>query len=100
MINLVLKEIESAQGAINLNDLSRSLGVDRTALEGMIQLLIRKGRLVDEDVPPTGSDGSCSMDNCGTSCYGPGECTFIAKMPKSYSMPPKKRSPEFEPDGT
>ena len=49
MLNQVLQEIKFAQSALNLSDLSRKLGVERSALDGMIQFWVRKGRLRDDD---------------------------------------------------
>jgi len=45
MLSQIIKELESAGGAIDLNELSRRLGVQRSALDGMIETLVRKGRL-------------------------------------------------------
>lgn len=86
MLNEILYEIENSKGAFNLNDLSRKLEIDRSALDGMIQMLVHKGRLVDADAVEMGAGGSCSTGSCGTSCSGPDECSFIAKMPKSYTV--------------
>jgi len=45
MLSQIMKELERAGGAIDLNELSRRLGVQRSALDGMIDVLVRKGRL-------------------------------------------------------
>lgn len=90
MLNRVLQEIESTQGALTLNDLSRKLGIERGVLDGMIQFWVRKGRLLDEDAVDSAAGQGCSGGSCGTSCVGPAECTFVAKMPKSYSLPKDK----------
>lgn len=45
MLSRILEEFEKAKGPLDLNELSRRLGVERSALEGMLQLLVRKGRL-------------------------------------------------------
>lgn len=87
MLNRVLQEIESTQGALNLSELSRKLNIDRGVLDGMIQFWVRKGRLVDDDTV----DAECSSSTCGDSCTGLASCTFVAKMPKTYSLPQNKR---------
>lgn len=92
MINQVLHEIENTQGALNMNELSRKLGVDRTALDGMIQFLVHKGYLVDDDAAQLAAGDSCATGSCGGSCPGPSHCTFIAKMPKSYSVSTRIKS--------
>lgn len=84
MISQVLYEIKNAKGALNLNDLNRKLGIDRSALEGMIQHLVRTGRLIDDDATAE----ECGITgSCGATCTGLAECTFVAKMPKTYSVP-------------
>lgn len=84
MLNQVLREIETAQGPITVHELSRKLEVEPNALEGMIQFWVRKGRIQNDDAPKTynGETGDCS-----TSCCGTADCAFIAKMPKTYSIP-------------
>jgi hypothetical protein len=84
MLSQVLREIESATGPITVHALSHKMGVEPDALEGMIQFLVRKGLLHDEDIAKNRStdSGACSTSNCGTSA-----CVFIAKMPKTYSIP-------------
>jgi hypothetical protein len=86
MINQVLHEIQTTSGALNMSDLSRKLSVDRTALDGMIQFLVRKGRLVDDDAVEAAAMDTCASGSCGGSCPGPSDCTFVAKMPKTYSV--------------
>ena len=55
----ILREFENARGDITLAELARHLGVERSALDGMIQLLVRKGRLREVG----GVEGSCA--GCG-----------------------------------
>ena len=45
MLTQIIKEFKGARGPLDLGDLSRRLGVERSALEGMLQLLVRQGRL-------------------------------------------------------
>ncbi len=49
MLKQVLAELESAGSALNLNDLSRRLGIERSALEGMVAYLVQKGKLQDDE---------------------------------------------------
>ena len=84
MLNQVLREIETAQGPITVRELSRKLEIEVNALEGMIQFWVRKGRIQDDD-----ASKSCNEEigDCSTSCCGTAECAFIAKMPKTFSIP-------------
>ncbi|NPV57637.1 MAG: hypothetical protein HPY76_13340 [Anaerolineae bacterium] len=88
MLNQVLREIEAASGAVELGELKRRLGIDRGALEGMIQFWVRKGRLVDDQ--GAGVAAAHTGGSCGSSCAGYDGCAFIAKMPRTYSLPPEK----------
>ena len=45
MLSEILKEFKEAEGPLDIRDLSQRLGVDRSALEGMIETLVRQGRL-------------------------------------------------------
>jgi len=45
MLSRILKEFEGAEGPLDLNELSRRLGVERSALNGMLEYLVRKGKL-------------------------------------------------------
>ncbi|MEA3327029.1 MAG: FeoC-like transcriptional regulator [Chloroflexota bacterium] len=83
MIIQILHEIKTAKGSLNLNDLKNKLGIDRSALEGMIQHLVRTGHLVDEEAKAA----TCGIsERCGTNCTGLATCPFVAKMPKIYLM--------------
>ena len=86
MLHQVLQEIEAAQGSINLNDLSQKLGVERSALVGMIQYWVRKGRLKDDVRENNLSLNACSTGTCSGSCPGPQGCPFIMKMPQTYTL--------------
>jgi hypothetical protein len=45
MLSEILKTFQRDQEPIDLNELSRRLGVERSALEGMLELLVRQGKL-------------------------------------------------------
>ena len=45
MLAEVLKEIAEAQGPIDLKELSHRLCVETSALEGMIETLVRQGKI-------------------------------------------------------
>jgi hypothetical protein len=61
MLSQILQELENAKKPVDLNDLSRRLGVQRSALDGMIEFLVRKGRLREvEECQPTACE-SCPL---------------------------------------
>ncbi len=45
MLSEILKTFRESGGPIDLNELSHQLGVDKSALEGMLELLVRQGKL-------------------------------------------------------
>ena len=45
MLSRILEEFKNISEPLDLNELSRRLGVERSALDGMLQLLVHKGRL-------------------------------------------------------
>jgi hypothetical protein len=87
MLQQVLTEIQQADGPITVNELSRKLGLERSALQGMIEFWVRKGRLRDDDALAA-DEAVCDTGSCGDSCHGLAACPFTAKMPRSYSLPP------------
>lgn len=87
MLNQVLQEIKFSQSSLNLSDLSYKLNIERSALEGMLQFWVRKGRLRDDDADLAAVTSTCSPPSCGGSCADMAVCPFVAKMPKTYSIP-------------
>jgi hypothetical protein len=86
MLRQVLRELESAKSAVNLNELSCKLDIERSALEGMIAYLVRKGKLQDDDQALAAAMGVCSSGSCGGSCPGPQGCPYVVKMPRTFSL--------------
>jgi len=46
----ILKEFREANVPLNLTELSQRLDIERSALDGMLQLLVREGKLHEVDV--------------------------------------------------
>jgi len=71
---------------MTLRQLSRKLGVQESALEGMIQFWVRKGRLTVHK----GRGGLTEMQVCSgaacslRSCSGPEGCPLLPRTPTSY----------------
>jgi hypothetical protein len=65
MLAEILKEFKQAKEPMDLNELSRRLGTERSALEGMLELLVRQGKL-REIKPGAVECAHChSRGNCG-----------------------------------
>jgi len=45
VLSHVLEQFEKAEGPLTLREMARRLGIERSALEGMVQFLVRKGKL-------------------------------------------------------
>lgn len=64
MLGEIVKRFKDADHPLSIDQLSRELGVDRTALEGMLLTLVRQGKLKEVEL---GSEtcGRCSKkDSC------------------------------------
>ncbi|MBN2499341.1 MAG: hypothetical protein JXB38_01160 [Anaerolineales bacterium] len=87
MLNQIIQAIEAAEGSIDLHALSRQLDIEPGALQGMLDFLVRKGRI------QTGDDlgGDCctpqtTCSSCAKACPGPQNCHFVVKLPKTYMI--------------
>ncbi|HEY83927.1 MAG TPA: hypothetical protein G4N96_02260 [Chloroflexi bacterium] len=93
MLHQVLNEFKSAQGALNLSDLARKLKVEQSALDGMIQFWVRKGRIEDSQLANSpalsavkgAAPSACSGLSCAGSCPGPQGCPYVMEMPRILS---------------
>ncbi len=82
MLKQVLHEIETINAPITLQALSHRLKIEPSALQGIIDFWVRKGRLRDDDAVD-----ECAPDGgCGPSCGGATSCAFIVDIPRSYSL--------------
>ncbi len=66
MLTRILKEFRESKGAISLNDLSRRLGVEQSVLAGMLETLVRQGKL--REVRRARVSGGCHYSS--GSCHG------------------------------
>jgi DNA-binding IclR family transcriptional regulator len=80
MLAQILKLFREIDGPLDLPELARRLGTERSALEGMLETLVRQGKLREVD---PGSE-ACSM------CAGRLSCAHLqagALMGKVYELP-------------
>ncbi len=86
MLHRVLNEIESAQGVISLREIALKLNIEQSALEGMLNFWVRKGRLkADEVFGDLDNAPACQSLGCG-GCAGASQCPFVMKMPRQYEI--------------
>ena len=50
MLSKILKAFRESDGPLDLNELSHRLGTERSALEGMLETLVRQGKLREVQV--------------------------------------------------
>jgi hypothetical protein len=80
MLHQVLRALQTAEGPISLDELSRRLGIERGVLDGMIAFWVRKGRLKE-------SGGACGAARPGCSCSShPSGCAFDRAAPRTISV--------------
>ena len=60
MLKQILDRLRDSNEPVNLADLSRELGVVRSALDGMLMQLVRQGKLRDVLQAPGEDCGHCS----------------------------------------
>ncbi len=84
LLNSVLEAIEKADGPLSLGQLGLALGVEPSALEGMVGFWVRKGRLRVVGA----ADGTlCAVTGCSAcSAAGPTTCPLIVNEPTRYEV--------------
>jgi len=81
VLDRVVEELRSAGGPIRLHDLAVRVGVERSALDGMLGVLVEKGRLTSSETQPITEEFACTGAACGTTCVGLSECPWVVEAP-------------------
>ena len=81
VLDRVLEELRSAKGPIRLRDLAVRVGVERSALDGMLGVLVEKGRLTSSETQPITEEFACTGAACGKTCVGLDECPWVVEAP-------------------
>jgi hypothetical protein len=88
MLHAILHELQTASRPMTLRQLSRKLGVQESALEGMIDFWVQKGRL--ERSPGAGAGAEvrvCSGGLCALrTCPGPDRCPLSLQPPREARL--------------
>ncbi len=91
MLERLLANIQEASGPISFDELSSRLQVERSALEPMLDLLVRRGLLsewINADTEVT-----CDGGACGTSCPGVQGCPFVVGgLPRALEVHSTRRN--------
>jgi len=78
MLTQLLSLLEERRSALSLYEISRTLHAQPGAVQGMLELLVQRGRLIE--VGPDG--GYC------TTCGEQTQCSLLAARGKRYAMRP------------
>lgn len=85
MLEEVINLIRATDRPVSLQTLSQKLSVEQSALSGMLDLLVRKGKLDIIQASASGSENDCDESQC-LGCIKANACPFIAKMPVTYAL--------------
>ncbi|MEN8114038.1 MAG: FeoC-like transcriptional regulator [Actinomycetota bacterium] len=86
ILDRLVDELRSSEGPIMNGELARRLGIDESALDGMINVLTTKGVLSVSSETVGGEGAACSGTACGTSCVGLEKCPFVANVPATHTL--------------
>ena len=76
MLSHLIELLESKGNGLSLSQIGRALNAQPSAVLPMLELLVRKGRVIE-----IGPDG-----NCCTSCALQSECNLLAARGKRYTV--------------
>jgi hypothetical protein len=86
MFSQILIEFRNSKTPLSLGGLSRRLDVEKSALEGMLETLVRKGRLKASHGPLAEPVVECESVTCA-GCGSAASCPFAGNMPVvTYSL--------------
>ena len=85
MLEQLLTILRETDRPVSLQSLSYRLSIEQSALSGMLDLLVRKGKLVLDQHQPSASIDGCEPTHCA-GCFKETTCPFIAKMPAMYTI--------------
>lgn len=75
-----LHAIEQAAEPVRLDELARRLGIEPSALAGMIDFWVQRGRIRLE------GDAVCSSGGCGACPTGEDGCPLLLKGPRKFRV--------------
>ncbi len=76
MLNQILALLEARENGLSLSEISRAMNAQPSAVLSMIDLLVKKGKLLE-----IGPDGQCC-----TTCGIQSECNLLAARGKRYMV--------------
>lgn len=87
MITQILEIFKSENRPLCMDELSNKIAIERSALEGMIDYLVIKGRLIELQANGR-RDKKNTLQTCG-GCHGNPLCAATTISSRYYSIKPK-----------
>lgn len=83
-LDRVVAEVRVADAPLRLRHLAGLVGVEESALSGMLDLLVRKGHLSASEIESSPTTAIRPGTACWKACPGPADCAFVAEVPACY----------------
>ncbi|GEM_PF-7093461 len=94
MLSRIMKELQKS-GPLHLDDLATRLKIERTALDGMIDHLVRSGKLREE-----GGEEGCQEANNPSACSVRTPVALSASAPHKHNRQQQAQAPFSDPIAT
>ena len=67
MLSGIVKLLSERRGALSVQEISLALGIESSALQPMLEMLVRKGKILKVELPcKTGCGGGCAKSDTMT----------------------------------
>lgn len=84
MLREIIDILKTEKVSLSVDILSHRLNVDKSALEGMLETLIKKGIIKIDDIGEMDSS-KCHSSSC-LGCAAVKRCPFTGKLPRMYTL--------------
>ncbi len=84
MLREIINILRTEDAPLSVDILSQRLDVDKSAVEGMLAMLQKKGMIKMDDMGETNGSG-CQGFSC-SGCATAQGCPFVGKMPRRYTL--------------
>jgi len=89
LLREIIDILKTEKASLSVDILSHRLNVDKSALEGMLETLIKKGIIKMDDIGEIDSS-KCHNSSC-LGCAAAKGCPFTDKLPRTYTLVDLKR---------
>jgi hypothetical protein len=89
LLREIIDILKTEDAPLSVDNLSHRLDVDKPALEGMLETLLKKGIIKTDDIGEFDSS-KCYSSSC-LGCAAVKGCPFAGKLPRTYTLVDLKR---------